>query len=284
MSNWKVLHDEESLSDHKFITMNVAVADYPNINTYCPTDYKALEKELQSTHVYLLPHNSVENTLQNARIITAWLSGIMKDHTVVRPLQSRSHWWTPELEALCSRIRLLHHKAHCRCTPSITKRIKLLQRELRLGIRGAKKDAWWLFINIEKPWGKPYKILVKNVVKQRIQVPAEDLLRAHLGPNGSLESAAVTTGSQSVLELLAGHPDVADPCNLEVNQDMVKECRWKTCNCTTPGPDGINYKLLKIINKNYPLFLSELYEKCIHFSVFPSEWKIGKVIWILKEG
>ena len=53
-------------------------------------------------------------------------------------------------------------------------------------------------------------------------------------------------------------------------------------NKSAPGSDGIRWKHLKVMNKQRPELLPELYNGCMKFGVFPEEWKSAFVRFIPK--
>ena len=71
--------------------------------------------------------------------------------------------------------------------------------------------------------------------------------------------------------------------NVFVSSVAVTEILKRTDNRTAPGPDNVNYKILQILNKTFPDLLSELLQGCPRYGTFPEVWKIGKVIWLLKD-
>ena len=79
-------------------------------------------------------------------------------------------------------------------------------------------------------------------------------------------------------------PEPEEDEEIEFPLDLVSEKLKKTCNRKSPGLDGVNYKILKILNLLHLTLLTELFFGCLRYRVFPVEWKIGKVVWLLKEG
>ena len=57
--------------------------------------------------------------------------------------------------------------------------------------------------------------------------------------------------------------------------------RKKSCNRTSPGFDKVNFKLVKISNKSIPDVLCRSLHQAQHLS---SRMKLGKMVWILREG
>lgn len=72
--------------------------------------------------------------------------------------------------------------------------------------------------------------------------------------------------------------NVHDPVTAKELMKVLKGSR----NRSAPGPDGINYKTLKIFNITHPNILCTVYDACFRFRVFPG--KPGLVIWLPKSG
>lgn len=53
-------------------------------------------------------------------------------------------------------------------------------------------------------------------------------------------------------------------------------------NKPAPGIDGISVKLLRRIHDCNHSLLKWIFDSCLHFGIFPSQWKVAKVIPILK--
>ncbi|GBN18212.1 hypothetical protein AVEN_271360-1 [Araneus ventricosus] len=52
----------------------------------------------------------------------------------------------------------------------------------------------------------------------------------------------------------------------------------------SPGPDGLTLEVMRELFFLDPAWFTELFNNCTRQGVFPDNWKIAKVILILKEG
>lgn len=52
----------------------------------------------------------------------------------------------------------------------------------------------------------------------------------------------------------------------------------------SPGPDGITSDILTLIFKNIPKTVTAIYNECLRRGCFPKQWKIARIIPIIKPG
>jgi len=280
ISDWRV-SKEESLSDHQHIVANIVLDEEMTLRTYKTTNYEGVQEELNDTKLILLPYDSAMNTGINATTVTSWLSDLVSRHTTVRPINSKTKWWNTSLEDIRKEIKKLRRRAQREALDdeekiSLKEVINEKRNELRRGIRQAKKYAWKEFITVERPWGKAYEVIVKNPNRHHPQLRDEVLLYK-LSPD--LDTIPIEEEAEGDASL--GTPPTKYVQD-NITPDRVADLLRKCTNRTTPGPDGINYKTLKIVNKTFPDMLAELYSACLKFSVFPEEWKVGRIAWAVK--
>ena len=151
-------------------------------------------------------------------------------------------------------------------------------------ITSAKEKAWKSFIDKDRPWGKPYKIMVKA----RSQTSAPDRVKK---ADGTLTSSKKETEEVILAAKFPRAPgnEIEDPTIEEeeeeeeerinyVTKEELKEIIRRLNNKSSPGIDGINHKTLKTVNIMHPDPLCRLFNECIRWKVFPEIWKTGKLI------
>jgi len=144
---------------------------------------------------------------------------------------------------------LLHRKPD----PGIERRIEYLRKELSTKIKKAKRNACKEFITVEKPWGKPYKIVVKSGKRQTALLPKEILLQKKLGncPQG-------TDGKQRVESNCLTQEEMEE---INIPPDLIADKLKLICNRKSPGSDVINYKILKLLNIEFPIHSLQISSK-----------------------
>jgi len=136
-----------------------------------------------------------------------------------------------------------------------------------------KKRAWQEFISHDKPWGKPYKAMTK------------EMNRLNGYPTLKKADGTLTSDDYDACQFLLESKFPGDPTfcdNMQYAEEREEEAVFtpiteeeianilkKTNNRSTPGIDKINYKTVKILNKKHPQILLNLYNNCLKWGVFP---------------
>lgn len=182
VSDWHVLVDLDSLSDHRYIVFSIDI-QLPPTRTIKKTDPKVVKELLNHFSPPLnLPRNP-EACNQYAAEITRFLSEVVVKATTVRTIKSRSIWWNEELETVHRRLKGLRRRSHRSESEHYGRLARALRKDFRWMIRDAKKQAWRKFVLINTPWGKPYKAVVKASQRISQQISNDELLRVKIGGN-----------------------------------------------------------------------------------------------------
>lgn len=287
VTQWEVLADEESFSDHKFVHFQVQNATLGK-KKWVSKKLDVSKFRDSITNVDL--EDSGLSAEEDAAFLTEYLVSRMDQCTVEKEIESRVYWWTPELEAMKRGIRGLRREKHrtnnALKIADLTRKIKEARLTLRNEIGRSKVRKWREFTGLSTPWGRPYKLVVKGTggsgapphlkkddggVTRNVTEAEDYLLRTKFPENGP----AVPPRGVDFAQSLA-------PVN--VDPEEVITALKKSSNRSTPGPDRANYKILKVFNKKHPTVLASLFDKCLNTGVFPGSWKTGRVAWVPKAG
>jgi hypothetical protein len=74
------------------------------------------------------------------------------------------------------------------------------------------------------------------------------------------------------------------PLTIDFSQDEVRQIIEGFNPKKAQGPDGMTSDILIIVFKSMPKTVTLIYNKCLKRGYFPKEWKIAKIIPIIKPG
>ncbi|KAJ3660050.1 hypothetical protein Zmor_011705 [Zophobas morio] len=165
---------------------------------------------------------------------------------------------------------------------------KALNKSYKSKIIDAKKTHWQNYVssstrNSNDPWGGVYKLLrgkkgptdlmaveVNGRIAGSWLEAAETLLNRFFGPATDLPLVEETEMLRDALE------------ETVVTQDMVKKCLSKIKGRKAPGLDGFTGTMLKKLFLTAPDYILAIINKCFSEGTFPKQWKVAKVIILLK--
>lgn len=302
ISEWCV-RDEETLSDHLYISYKISLNDYDNNmhrikkKKYVRWAYKKFDTDkfkeaLNWEAVGCLSALEEENNTNSAE----WLQDIIHkacDFAMPRAKLSykkAAYWWSSTI----TEIRKSSQKARRKWQKSKAKRDKDLnlileleeayrdlKKQLVKAIRNAKVQAWQELIDsIERdPWGLPYRIVLKKLKRST--------------PSAT-ETMDINTVNQVVDKLFPVDPEWDSGEDPEINNylwndedDIGKE---EVCRAirkgpganTAPGIDGIKAIFLKNLPDEFLTKLANIYTMYIRKGIFPKIWKRALLILIPK--
>lgn len=290
ISGWRVCK-EDSLSDHRLVYFEVVSETGVQKTQEKKKMDEGILRELLGTTPQLRECISAQDAAANADAITKWLSEAVDKSTVTTEYRSYTYWWNEMLEKQRLELKKLTRKIErCKMEARLIElkdKRRQLRQQYRYNIGKEKEASWRKFISKDKPWGKPYKIIVKNP-EQNNTGPPTQVKR----PDGVLTSSRAET--EAVLlqskfpRVPAGTEDIAQPGPSEKNMEYsvtVEELTniiKKLNNRSAPGLDGINHKTLKIVNMIHPTLLTRILNECIQWAIFPEKWKHGKLVLVYK--
>ena len=287
----RVLVDTPSLSDHRYIELELGSATPPLAPSF------RLDKEVLRRAIRDLPLdapvnlNSVQAVDEYVVRLTGQLQTANDEASVPdnRPKQT-VRWWNPELATLKKLVersfRLLLRSRNDPLRTLILRLIHIeLKRKYKADIRAAKNEAWKRFISPRDAWGKPYHLLKK--LSQNSAIPA---LRH---PDGTIarsldENAEILLTSKFDGPPIPDHETPVSRCPIgpppRVTPGDLTDHIRRLNNRKSPGPDQVSHSMLKILHQVHPRVLPELFTSCLALGYFPCSWRTGRVVFIPKPG
>ena len=293
VKNWRVLKEGE-LSGHRYILYELESVPYEiKEQVILNTNLEKYEELICDKMPKLLEYDSRSNTIENAMIITSWISEAIKNSTVETPLKRSSQWWTPEIGILkdkyCKAKIRYNRCKNTEIKALLKEEVSTIKKEYTRAIHAAKEATWRKFITQNQAWGKPYKLIVKPKrnygVQPGLKYPNTDLItKTSYESEQLLLTSKFPTSDPSLLNwsIDDGNCSVGTDEVELVDHNEVSEFLKVRNNKTAPGMDGIRWKHLKILNKKCPKILVNLYNGCLRYSVFPAPWKEGWASFIPK--
>lgn len=313
ISGWKVLKEEESLSDHPYITFEIATttasrssrgvarggARFPG---WARTEFNPDLAE-EAAIVASWNHDSRDNNrpgsvndraLRLRDDLTAICDAAMPRSRGPPPGKRAVYWWSAELASLretCNRKRRDHKRCRRRRHTDDEEQLlydayKEAKRAFQIAIAEAKSRAReeWLQDLDRDPWGRPFLVVrskmrsgaprMEDFQPQQLQDVVSGLFPER--PAFVPPVMAAPTGDQEeVVERVA-------PVTQEELDEALHKLRGKRKKA--PGPDGIPGFVLLVASKHLGDQLRELFSSCMESGEFPSSWKTGRLCLLKKAG
>lgn len=280
-NSWRV-RDEETLSDHKYISFELGIGPattqhIPGTRRWKlgPLDMLKLEEPLRR---HFEAHKGI--TAANlAKVISAVCEEVLKPNR--QGCKRPTYWWNAEiarLRKISVKIRRKITRARTRWGPlaQIVTSLSMEHNEARKALRTeiiiSKKRKWQELCDLldEDPWSDAYKIVTKKLGK-------------------SLKPLDTDLEWQCARELFPDHPQVkyeeiaAVDIPLFTLAELEKACN-KLKNNRSPGLDGIPAEVVKEVAKAQPEIVLKVINDALLSEEFPKEWKVAKLVLIPKEG
>ncbi|CAI6363639.1 unnamed protein product [Macrosiphum euphorbiae] len=310
-NNWRVLESVFNYSDHHYIRYSLARnSESPSpaaSNTFCGWDTSdGIDSD--SFHCGLLlaewldqgivqdglDADSEAVTLRSR--VTAACNYALPPRRAPRSGKPPVHWWNGEINSLraecvrakrCKvrmvariarlRIRLSADFDNVRAESELTRtndEFREAKRQLKIAILQSKKKCWKELISAVDgdPFGKPYKLVMRKLrgppAIASMEMPTLQNVISTLFPSNQISSYRNLPASGPPV------PFTADEVNAAVDRARSKN--------KAPGPDCINSKILAAVHKANQCTLRDLFNKCLHQGIFPSEWKFSRVVLLRK--
>jgi len=154
------------------------------------------------------------------------------------------------------------------------------QRKILASKIAESKDKHWsdLCAQVDgDPWGKPYKIVMKKLVRRkpipRLEIPGRlDAIVGTLFPRRPVTERITSAIGADELE----------QTKFTINE-LLTAAR-ELPNGKAPGPDGIPNEVLKVAVKTHPGFFAKIFNSCIRQACFPADWKLARLVLLHKPG
>lgn len=298
ISGWTV-HEAESSSDHRLITMKVnSRGPQPLYTGFARYNVRRLDVEdfnyALADKLNGLPEDGPSEVL--ARLYNDALSETLSEkcpkfHVFEKPVP----WWNRDLTEKRKQLRVAR-RSFQRCGPGPLRdrlqREYQAKREVYFGaIRISKKTSWEAFVKTnsnENPYGFAYKL---GASKLRLRTIMTNLRVGEQGYTATTEETM-----ERLLEVLMpledprGGEDLAERApRLEmVVRDFelreLKDAIMKAKAKRAPGPDRIPIDVIKLLDERHQSVLLELLNRCWREGVFPEVWKRANITILRKAG
>lgn len=218
------------------------------------------------------------------QLITCTMRLITKSCDGSMPRRSRqahrkpAYWWTQDIAELrrsCLKLRrrALRARRNRRDTALHNDAYKAAKKQLGKAVKYSKARCWReLCSEVDNDtWGRGYQIVTKK-----------------LGKSAPVEPKNPEAMYEIVEGLFPEHPDRESkeyPMEGDVPAFSVAEMRAAAAsigNRKAPGPDGIPAEVIKLIAKEFPYLLLNMYNLCLRAGVFGSRWKLQRLVLLDK--
>lgn len=214
-----------------------------------------------------------------------------------RPGRPSVPWWTDHLAHLKAQAHRLRRAIQreredearwlvCR------NRYRLHLRRYEQAVKETKDRSWRNFVVTDTDgdqWGRVYRISARRIDTKRaaVAVGGDEVVTWEESARHLLDglviddveaddTAAHTLVRQGLLDLPVGR-EVLQVTEADVLAGL-RHCR----RGKAPGPDGIVTQLLSEGWDELRRYLARLYTGCFRFGIFPTAWKRGKIVALLK--
>ncbi|XP_041987956.1 uncharacterized protein LOC121739522 [Aricia agestis] len=304
ITNWRVLSDKETLSDHRYIRFDVSACT-SELGRRTPShggprwSLRRLDREMLKEAAIVAAWNPLppEGGVEE---LADWLNDAAHnicDASMPRlgPVKPRgqTYWWSLDLKRLrqvcvAARRRYTRYRRRRNRTEEeeavIYDAYRTARHNLRDAIRAAKKEAWdeWLESLEQDPWGKPYKL-----VRQKLR-PAAPPLTQTLQPE--FRSTIISALFPSRAEW--SPPPMASPTTepeeeVEVPPVTAAELAaaiHKMGKNKAPGLDGVPGKVWELSMEQLESHVLSVLTSCVVQGQVPRRWKTGKLVLLRKNG
>lgn len=294
---WEVLPDC-GVSDHNYIMittrMNQEMPGYVSGKRWSTlnVDWEVYVQEVADcADGYSMTDFETLNVDDKIRKVNEWVN-VVNDRMMrkcVRKNSKKVRWWTPDLEECKRRVNRLRSNFQNDRRNGVNEEIsrnayRNERRVYKAAMREAKWKHWTEFVSNhgnENPWGDVYKFCRGK--KRGVNEVCSLKVNGNEWTRNWNESVNVLLN-----EFFPGAPDehIEDPPVDRVPAPLSwEEVNWAVYRCSlrkAPGLDGINGEMMRGLWNAIPQHLICMYEQCMNEGYFPSDWKIGNVVILLK--
>lgn len=293
IKNWKVM-DEESLSDHKYISFNIELCHrQTDTRTVKQRKWRINEKNLKEFRFNLIAEMIIrQEPLKTANELTTFVQNTCeKTFTVSNGSQNQfqpKYWWNNEIceqRKLCNTLRRKITRFNSKRTKKVVgskhdtvsyeelnedyKKSRIVLKKL---IRLSKQKAWEKLIEEinEDPWGRAYQIVTKktkNCKRTQMDIEAEIQHARKFFPWCHDEAEEEVDAIAEIEEF-----------NIEDLKSAMGSIKTKKA----PGLDEIPNEVVKILCEEMPETVLEVMNNCLREGLFPRIWKTSRLILIPK--
>lgn len=295
ITKWEVLGETESLSDHLYIVWTASKENADTKKNKCITiKKKKTDQEKFAEKIKDIPAFDISDTYEsagkNAEKLTQWISEAVEQATIEKDKIITSYWWNDQLEGMKKECKYLLRAIHRSAEPRkslLIDTMRSLRKKYRQAIIESKEKAWRQFIGQGKPWGRPYRVVIKPRAYGSPGIPQMKKADGRLTTSDE-EAASILLNAKFPRApareetIIVDIPEKADVNVKYINDYEITQYLKKCRNRSSPGPDGINYKALKVVNKKHPGLIPWIMNRCLCWSLYPDVWKFGRAVMIRK--
>lgn len=286
MNNWSVETEEETGSDHRYITFSYSQQledtnrdkDNQRPSTRWRINQEDLDKlqrkfqELESQYTQITPNEMLQLIYDACKI------------TLKGPKKGRQkmgvYWWNSHIaecrrECIKTRRLMTRERSNTgRISETLWQTYKEAKWKLNREIDKSKTNCWNLICEeVNKDiWGAGYRIVMKKFGLKTTQ------------PSDSLEKEIINelfpTKQLPNWERLEIDPTTIPIITIEELVDAATKMR----NNKAPGPDGVVSEIVKCLALACPDYVLKVFNKILTERNFPEFWKISKLVLIPKPG
>lgn len=306
----------DSHSDHKCLITTISkreifkrkIPDFSRANWDL---FGVLIKQIDWSGIHLNSKCEVEAAVMSLTATVQEIVGQVTPSITIRTRPKRPQWWNDDIELNRRAVRVQYHATKQMDTIENQERYKELRNKLRQSIKKAKFNLW-----------KEHASSSINV--SAASKLARCIIRKRAGPIGLTKKSngeMTTNGLESLCNLIdthfpdlvtaqqevwasADHPHINDTNQSPPGEYFTPEpglptsdedIEWITTGNTSrfiallpvsksPGPDGINNRVLKNLPGEVLEHITKIFKKCIAYEFIPKGWLVSNVIFIPKGG
>jgi len=301
--NWRV-SQVDSLSDHKILRFELGTREPQQQSTHQHPRYVTSNTTWEKFDQYFLQSNqTIHADINNSTTGDELLWAIDKldahiEETCGVGLRKKNPspkigitWWTPELEkerAELQRLRRRYQRVVGEKRQLRYETYKAEKRQFGKRIRDAKNRSWQQFCatrDSKDPSQSIFKLIRKLEPQKSPSIPANSTaelevlnrLNTHFpeDPPDNRLNHLITRRLTSKMP----STKLQDP---EFTEEEVQAAIREFAPGKAPGQDGVDARMLRRINQLSPGLLTDMYNRCLRFGVFPDGWKKAIAVMIPK--
>ena len=299
LTDWRVLVDEPSLSDHRFISFSISLEarrEEPVLyRSVRRTNWDAFRQAIDSSadSLPLHPPSTVDDIEHLSTAVTSCISNAFVSSCPLSVSKGKktSPWWTPELSALRANARRLQRRAERQGDAEAWSEYRSALRSFKSCVRRTKRLKWRDFC------GSVEGVHQTSRIVKCLSLDKSRNVNSLLKKDGVL----CTSPAESLDALLcnsfpSSEDNVAQPpehsvlgkslLNSVINEHRLVLSISSFKPFKSPGPDGIYPCLMQRGCENPCLrkALTVLLRSCLSLGYVPIAWRQAKVIFIPKAG
>lgn len=284
IASWKVMEEEESLSDHQYILIEIERRVDPPAHRHVAGGWKVEQSKMPALTEAIKEYSSqteAEWTAEGChKTLQAACDKVFKKRKSGNG-RKPVYWWTEEVRSARSACisakrvavrtnRRPHAQAEEKRQAQDT--YKELRKSLRKAIASAKAQAWkGLLEDLGNDlWGLAYKIVCKRLKKHKpLDLTIEE--QTHI----------VTELFPTRMEPL-WHIEIHEHAIHGIDEAEITEAANALKAGKAPGPDGVPPEAVKCLAAVAPRELAEMMSGYLERGYFPEVWKVARLALIEK--